>query len=189
MRSDVSALLDGELADENLGRTLDGLAHDGALRAAWDDYCLIGDAMRRGTATDGGFAARVMDRLDAEPTVVAPAAAPRPMPRRGRSSLALAASLAAVSVVGWLAMNRDQPGSTAPAAALPSLAVAQRDAPAPAPSKSSAGEQAVAESVPPPAGAVIPYLVVHQGYGSAGGMQGVAQYVRVVSDTRGDPAR
>lgn len=189
MRSDISALLDGELDGENWSRTLDGLARDGTLRAAWDEYCLIGDAMRR--SAGAGMAARVMDRIEREPTVLAPAASVRPVRRRARLGLALAASFAAVSAVGWLAAGRDAPPPTTRMASVAaSDAATRRDEDAAARSAALVGPSTLAEAaVPPPTVAVMPYLVVHQGYGSAGGLQGVAQYVRVVSDTRRDAAR
>ena len=77
----LSAFVDGELFDEehlNLDKFLADL--DGADRAAWSSYHLIGDALRsddlaispaRSSAFLSGFAAR----LESEPHVLAPASA------------------------------------------------------------------------------------------------------------------
>lgn len=77
----ISALVDDELADEYVDQALVALRKtDG--RVAWDVYHQIGDVLRSDDMAhefSPGFTARLMDKLDAEPTVVAPQAKPIPV--------------------------------------------------------------------------------------------------------------
>lgn len=70
----ISALVDGELADSHVEMALAALRHPED-KQAWDTYHHIGDAIRsEDTATQlsPDFSARLMARLDAEPPLVAP---------------------------------------------------------------------------------------------------------------------
>jgi sigma-E factor negative regulatory protein RseA len=100
MKEQLSAMMDGELADEmqaHLGR----LRADPELRAAWDIYHLIGDSLRGQVSP--AIAPRVISRLREEPTVLAPRPARRTAARIGWYGTYAAASLAAVAVVAWTA--------------------------------------------------------------------------------------
>lgn len=75
-REQISALSDGELSDEHVDIAFAALRGEGA-RADWDIYHRIGDVLRSGDMAGGlspGFAARMAARLEAEPTIIAPAA-------------------------------------------------------------------------------------------------------------------
>ncbi len=74
-REQVSALADGELEPARVRQLLARLHEDRELRAVWDRYHEIGDAIRSEAMaapmrTD--FAVRMAARLDAEPTLLAP---------------------------------------------------------------------------------------------------------------------
>jgi sigma-E factor negative regulatory protein RseA len=145
MRERISELMDGELDERAAGEALDTLARDGNARAAWRMYHLIGDAMRE--ARPPTAAGRVI-------------ALRRRVPAKRSFALALAASLAAVALVGWLAFapapERPAPIAKAPAApALVPLPIAAND-----------------------------YLLAHQGFSPRMSLQGMAPYVRTVSDYR-----
>lgn len=74
-RGQISALADGELAEQQLDAALAAL-RDGDARADWDLYHRIGDMLRSDDmAADlsPGFSARLAARLDAEPPIVAQA--------------------------------------------------------------------------------------------------------------------
>lgn len=77
-REQISALADGELSDDQqMEMALGALRHE-QTRADWDIYHQIGDVMRSDDMAiqlSPGFAARMAERLDAEPTIVAPVAA------------------------------------------------------------------------------------------------------------------
>jgi sigma-E factor negative regulatory protein RseA len=71
----ISALADGELEGAHIDVALAAVRQpDG--RATWDIYHQIGDVMRSdemAVALSPGFAARMAARLEAEPTIIAPA--------------------------------------------------------------------------------------------------------------------
>jgi len=165
MKEKLSAMIDGELEGEvqaQLGR----LRTDPELRAAWDIYHLIGDALRGHASRE--IAPRVILRLREEPTVLAPLRARRRVTRIGWYGMYAAASLAAVAVVAWTAF----PGwHTEPELAANSVATT-----AEAPDESLAVSLSPAE--------VENYLLAHQPYSHVSAVQGVAPYVRGVAEER-----
>jgi sigma-E factor negative regulatory protein RseA len=160
MKDRISQLMDGELDDRSAADTIKACAQGGEALEAWRSFHLISDAMRDSRVLSAGFSARVMQRLEAEPTVLAPQRA-RPESRTW-FALSAAASFAAVALVGWLAFA-PQP------AVAPQLAQAPKpaaEAPAPAMAPSAANE----------------YLLAHQGFSPRVSFQGMAPYVRNVSE-------
>lgn len=126
--SQLSALFDGELPVEQAGLVIRRAMKDGQMRASWGRYALIGAAIRNEplavrTRLGDDVAARVAARLSAE-MPIAPAAlqsaAQLPRQRAGRSQfargawgMAVAASVAAVSLVVLRNQAPVQPGSMA----------------------------------------------------------------------------
>lgn len=115
MSEQLSAFVDAESGSESEASALFGrLRADEQLRDSWDVYHLIGDSLR-GTSGGGIDRARFSARLAAEPTVLAPAAARASADKAGsgrgldrhsrgaRWAMPVAASLAAVAFVGWMA--------------------------------------------------------------------------------------
>ena len=172
MRENLSAMLDGELDSDDVGRMCSRLREDGELRETWETYALIGDALR-GTAATGISRAEFAARLASEPTVLAPRAVPatRVAPRAVRYAMSAAAGLAAVGFVGWMAL---------PALQGPGAEVAK--APANPPQEVAAVALPVAPAAVPAAQGVSDYLLAHQRFSPAFAMQGVAPYVRTVAD-------
>lgn len=68
LREQVSALADGELSEHEAELLLKRMQSDPQLRAAWENYHLVGDAMRGGLASvhDRGLGPRVMQAIDNE---------------------------------------------------------------------------------------------------------------------------
>lgn len=170
MKDRISALMDGELDERGAAQAIEALCRDREARAVWGSYHLIGDAMRDCRLLSAGFAARVGERLSGEPAVLAPRRA-APEQRRWRA-LSVAASFAAVALVGWLffaPQTTDEPVAVAKApAAVPALA--QPPSPAIMPLPSAADD----------------YLLAHQGFSPRLDLQGMAPYVRTVSDSSQD---
>ncbi|OGA11649.1 MAG: hypothetical protein A3D95_12540 [Betaproteobacteria bacterium RIFCSPHIGHO2_12_FULL_69_13] len=167
MKQKISMMVDGELDEGAAEETFKSLARGGEALNAWRTYHLISDAMRESRLLSRDFAARVADRLSSEPTVLAPGRLARGGERGKWFALSAAASVAAVALVGWLAFA-PQPG-------LDAVPVAQAPQSAPAP---VAKQPAI---VPLPA-AAHDYLLAHQGYSPRVSLQGMAAYVRSVSD-------
>jgi len=172
VKSEISALMDGELHDAEYEAAIGTLERDDEARQAWADYHRVGDALRGVHSLSAGFSERVMSRLAVEPVVLAP-------PRRRAGALhvrhpvwSIAASVAAAIAVGWVWFALQGGRGDA-------LPVAQAPQP-------QAGEAVSAEVVlaPAPSGAK-DYLLAHEIYSPRGGLQGVATYVRTVSDGNG----
>jgi len=165
MKSKISALMDGELDEHEATEPLAALGRDREAFEAWRRYHLISDALQDAQALSPDFTPRFAARLAQEPTLLAP---PR-LAVRGDSArwigLSAVASVAAVAMVAWLAF------STPPGAAPDAVAVASQE--------SAASHEMT--RVPPPQTAN-DYLLAHQGYSPRLSLQGVAPYVRTVSD-------
>jgi sigma-E factor negative regulatory protein RseA len=166
MNERVSVLMDGELDDKSAAAAIQSLANEREARDAWRSYHLIGDLMRGSAPLSEGFAARITWKLAEQPTVLAPGRI-RPQPRRLFTLSAAAASLAAVALVAWLAFA---PQPQVPAAP---LAQAKPEAPAIVPMPTAAND----------------YLLAHQGFSPRVSLQGMAPYVRTVSEQTVEPRR
>ena len=162
MKDKISVFMDGELDDKAAAQMIDVLGRDREALEAWRTYHLISDALRESRLLSEGFTARVAAQLDQEPTVLAPQRL-QPQPRPW---YALAASIAAVALVGWLGFA---PQETAVAP------VAQ------APVASKPVAEIKPALVPLPSG-TNDYLLAHQGFSPRVSLQGMLPYVRTVSE-------
>ena len=159
----ISAFMDGELEDHDAAAQVRRLKEDPELRAAWETYHLVGDALRGEAGYPSGLAARISVKLAAEPTVLAPS--PRMQSRNVRRvALSAAASIGGVALVAWLALF-DNPF-------VPQQNLAVNQAPM--------GTQTQLAATPAN-GSVNDYLLAHQQFSPSTAMQGVASYVRTVS--------
>jgi|SRR5882672_85652 len=165
MKEKLSALIDGELESDVHGH-LGRLRTDAELRNTWDMYHLIGDCLRGHASPE--IAPRVIARLREEPTVLAPWRERSAARRLGWYGMYAAASAAAVAVVAWTAF----PGwHESPQLAGNTVAT-------------TADLTADNLAVSLPASEVDAYLLAHQPYSHVSAMQGVAPYVRSVSEER-----
>jgi sigma-E factor negative regulatory protein RseA len=170
MGDETSLLVDGELEQPRLDALFRSLDDKG--RRDWDCYHLIGDCLRHpDTAVlprsfaDGAFLGRVSSALADEPTVLAP------RPRAAKPAFvawAVAATVAAVSFVGWFALQ-DYSGNEAPV----SVARMADDA-------GSAQMRRVSN--------VKDYVAAHQQFAPAMGMQYARPYIRSVASPQ-DPTQ
>jgi sigma-E factor negative regulatory protein RseA len=161
MKEKLSAFIDGE-GEGDIHSQLGRLRAEPELRAAWDTYHLIGDALRGHPGPE--IASRVISRLREEPTVLAPLRTRSTVKRLGRYSMYAAASAAAVAIVAWTAFpawHESQP-------------VGGNLATTDAPSENLVVNEDVEN-----------YLLAHQPYSHVSAMQGVAPYVRSVAEERG----
>ena len=151
MNEQISALADNEIALEDAEHLMTGLQSSGPLAEAWSQYHLIGDVMRGTQVLSPSFKQNLMAKLDLEPTVLAPNAGLLNAVKTQTSSVeahgklpavwSIAASFAAVMVVGWVVQVSD---SLTPAIA--EVATPQ----------TTATNVAAAEAIPPE------YLMAHQ---------------------------
>ena len=149
MKQQLSDLMDGELDAVRSDAAWKSLTSDTELRDCWRTYHLIGDCMRGAVVTDSvaraAPTAKLMARLADEPTVLSPGRklADKVVSGKTRIALAMAASVATLSVVGILALRQEM---------LPQALVAQKQS---APSTAQ-----VAAAAPLPN--VNDYLVLHR---------------------------
>ena len=165
MKEKLSALMDGELDDKSAAAVIEELGRDPEAAQAWRTYQLISDAIRESELLSPDFTARLSERLSKEPTVLAPRAMQR-APQRWFAASAAASVLAAVGLVGWLAFA-PQPQVAAPVAQAP---------------------EQKPNIVPMPT-AANDYLLAHQGFSPRLSLQGMAPYVRTVSEQTAEPRK
>jgi sigma-E factor negative regulatory protein RseA len=170
----ISALMDGELDAHQSAQQYSRLKHDANARECWNTYHLIGDALR-GESSRINVAGRLSERLAAEPTILAPRRLPTK--RVATYALSAAASLSAVALVGWVAINNP----LAPQPEPPSVATAPKAVPVtPVLSPAPAAAPAQLANVPSD-GKMNEYLMAHQGFSPSTAIQGLAPYIRTVS--------
>jgi negative regulator of sigma E activity len=160
---EISLLIDGELEPARADAVVTGLCRAEGL-ATWVCYHVIGDAVR-GVASRGLDSNRFVELFAAEPTVLAP---PRRSPAPHAIALALAATVAAVSVVGWVALTTMPTPVAAIASARQAVGVRAADA-----------RPAVDNE----------YVLVHQEYSPTNAIQGIGPYLRAVAASEPDARR
>lgn len=160
----LSALIDGELDEHEIDSVLSNWRNDGAARARWHAYQLIGDVLRSdelasAPARDSALISQLRVRLAAEPVVLAPAPSIRDAAiatgRRGRSgrwswmaSSAIAAGF--VAVAGALLVSRspiEAPGPVVAQATPAPQSVARVSAPIESPAPATGAATAEPESL------------------------------------------
>ena len=174
MKDRISQLMDGELDERSAADAIEACGRGAEALEAWRTYHLISDAMRDSRMLSAGFSMRVAQRLEAEPTVLAP------QRKRAESrtwfAASAAASFAAVALVGWLAFAPQPGGGPQMAQQAPATQVPTELA------------QAQPVLVPPPS-AANDYLLAHQGFSPRVSLQGMAPYVRSVSEQGRGPRK
>jgi len=136
---------------------------------AWACYHVIGDQLRGAHGVSAGFATRFRAALAAEPTMLAPQLA-SPQRRRtehvATAAWAIAATLAAVTVVGWTAFSMVD---------APPMAVAK------------AREAATVRAAQLKSELPADYLLAHQEYSPSTAIQSTGPYLRAVAVTGNEP--
>jgi sigma-E factor negative regulatory protein RseA len=163
MTKELSALLDGELEMHEKSALWATLKAEPQLRGRWQEYKLISDTLHAETNLACDLTAKVMRDLAEEPVILAPQA--RQAKAWSSAIMALAASVAGVAVVGWLALAPQGQGGGVPASA----AVKQQPVAVAAP---SVGQHGLQE-----------YVLAHQANSPTSYLQGGTQHVRTVSVT------
>ena len=165
MKNEISALMDGELDQDAAQTALTMLKQNKELRDAWFDYHLIGDVMRHTGIVSYDLDERLKDRLAQEPVILAPR---RPLLTKTKiTAWSVAASLAAVAMVAWVVLqtNTDKPKENIAANPQSNSAVMLANLPR-YPLNSKVNE----------------YLLAHQEFSPRTTIQGVAPYIRTVSN-------
>lgn len=152
---EISLWMDGELDAERAKHACERCRGE-VLLTTWQCYHWIGDHLRGYETLSTAFTPRLMARLGAEPTVLAPRLRATP----ATLAWALAAGVAAVGVVGWVALT--------------TMSVPQ-------PTTVAAAPQAAARPAALRRPVVDEYLLAHQEYSPTTAIQGVRPYLRAVA--------
>jgi sigma-E factor negative regulatory protein RseA len=158
MKKEISALMDGELFEDEADVLLDQIKRDFAADKDWAVYHLIGDVLRQPEHIHCDLNAGVRERMQDEPTVLAPRG--RAVQRKIHAfALSAAASLGAVGVVAWMSVQITPTASA-------QMAMQQTAA------------RPVSMQIRPKSN---DYLMAHQEFSPSTEMNGSASYIRTVS--------
>ena len=161
MKQKISVLMDGELFEDEAASLLDHIKRGSDVHKDWEVYHLIGDVLRQPDHIHCGLSAKVRERLQDEPTVLAPRG--RAVKQRIRTfALSAAASLSAVGVVAWMSLQISP--EVAPQMAMQQTALRPVSMQIPANSND--------------------YLIAHQEFSPSTDMNGSASYISTVSYSR-----
>ena len=165
MKQKISVLMDGELFEDEAESLLDHIKRGSDVHKDWEVYHLIGDVLRQPEHIHCGLSAKVRERLQDEPTVLAPRG--RAVKQRMRTfALSAAASLSAVGVVAWMSLQISP--EVAPQMAMQQTALR----PVSMQTRTNSND----------------YLIAHQEFSPSTDMNGSASYIRTVSYSRDEAA-
>jgi len=104
MKEKISALMDGEMFEDEAVSVLDQMKRSETAHQDWAIYHLIGDSLRQPDFIHRDVSSQVREQMQHEPTLLTPR---NVLTRKNARALvfAAAASLAAVGVVAWMAMQ------------------------------------------------------------------------------------
>lgn len=163
MKHEISALMDGELFEDEADVVFDRIRHSPDAHKDWTTYQMIGDVLRQPDYIHRDISGQVRERLRHEPTVLAPRS--RALKQKARVfALSAAASLLAVGVVAWMTLQ------ISPEAA-PKMAMQQSNI------------RPVNMQIQPKSN---DYLMAHQEFSPSNDMNGGASYISTLTDTPED---
>jgi sigma-E factor negative regulatory protein RseA len=158
MKQEISALMDSELFEDESDSLLDRIDRGSGAHQDWEVYHLIGDVLRQPEHIHCDLSAKVRERMQDEPTVLAPRS--HTVKRKVRTvALSAAASLAAVGVVAWMSQQISRES-------VPQMAMQQN------------ALRPVSVQIQPKSD---DYLMAHQEFSPSTDMNGGASYIRMVS--------
>ena len=188
LNEQVSACMDGELHATETELLLRRLATDPAVRARWERYHLISDALKNNLPRhfSRDIPTRVRNAIDREPA---------PQRRLTLTTLlkpaigfAVAASVAALAIFSVQTLNRDtQPPARAQLPPAPVAVTSTLSAVPTVPAQTvSATGTRWDRTQPEVAERLNTYLLNHSGHADTAGMQAVLPYVRIVGYDEGE---
>jgi len=164
MKERISTLMDGELFEDETEALLGRIKHHPEARQEWQTYHLIGDALRQPGYISRDISVTLRERLQDEPTVLAPRI--RISQKIRYFAMSAAASLMALALVAWMSVQI----SSEP----PTRQIAQQQ-----PGNVQAGN--VKPGVNSGTKVVDDYLMAHQEVSPSTDVQGAASYIHTVA--------
>ncbi len=155
MKQEISALMDGEMFEDEADLFFDKMKRHPQATRDWGVYHLIGDGLRQPEHIHRDISSSFHERLQAEPTILAPHS--RSSQRARHYALSAAASVMALALVAWLSM---QVGSES----VPQVAAVNQN-----------------NAVRPASFQANDYLMAHQEFSPSANVQGAASYIHTVA--------
>jgi len=155
MKQEISVLMDGEMFEDEAEAFFDRLKRHPEAHKEWATYHLIGDALRQPDHIHRDISPSFHDRLQAEPTILAPHG--RNPQRIKHYALSAVASVMALALVAWMSMQI----SNEPTSQIASIQ--QNNAIRPASFQAN------------------DYLMAHQEFSPSADVQGAATYIHTVA--------
>ena len=177
--SQLSALVDDELADMEIDLVLRRLSRDSEARDRWERYHLISDVIQGHhvpAALATNFAARIRQAIEAEP-LPQPVARPLPAWYKPVAGFGLAASVVLMALFG---LKLNQTEVLQPATPLAATTSTPFTAAAALPIQTAAITRLADPAREPVEARLSHYLVNHNGYASMNSVNGMLPYVRMV---------
>lgn len=172
MKERISTLMDGELYEDEATELLGNLKSNVEAQQDWRAYHLIGDVLRQPDHISRDITPALRERLRAEPVVLAPRT--RISRKIGYIAMSAAASVSALAVVVWMAMqiqSEPAPGMALQQSAPSALATAQAAAPS---GRAATQGKALNKDMDD-------YLVAHQEVSPSTEMAGGTTYIHTVA--------
>jgi sigma-E factor negative regulatory protein RseA len=163
MKQEISALMDGELFDDDAEAILDKLKRNPDTHDEWQTYHLISDVLRQSDQFHANMRIAIRERLEAEPTILAPVS--RVSHNVQWFALSAVASAMALTLVAWLSVQ------IGPETA-PQIAMLQ-----------SSNDS---HSASLPANGLDDYLMAHQEFSPSSDVYGMTSYVHAVARQQED---
>lgn len=161
MKQEISALMDGEMYEDQAEVFFDKLKRHPESQQDWATYHLIGDALRQPDHLSKSFGSSFHERLQAEPTVFAPHK--RTSQRIRNFALSAVASVMALALVAWLSL---QVGTQ------------------PAPQVAAVPLENATSPVRPASAQTNDYLMAHQEFSPSAEVHGAASYIHAVAGSK-----
>lgn len=160
MKHEISALMDGELFEDEAEILFDQIKREPGAHSDWAMYHMIGDVLRQSDYIHRDISASVRERMQNEPTILSPRS--HALKQKARVfALSAAASVMAVGVVAWMSFQISPEAS-------PQLAMQQSNI------------RPVNLQIQPKSN---DYLMAHQEFSPSTDMNGGASYIRTVTFT------
>ena len=163
MKQEISALMDGELFDDDAEAILDKLKRNPDAHEEWQTYHLISDVLRQSDHVHANISIAIRERLQAEPTILAPHS--RVSHNVRWFALSAVASAMALTLVAWLSVQ------IGPETA-PQIAMLQ--------------SSNTMHSASLPANGLDDYLIAHQEFSPSSDVHGMTSYVHTVASQQED---
>lgn len=161
MKQNISIMMDGELSDDEADALMRKIKHQPDGKNEWLTYHLIGDTLRQPDCTHTHMSVAFLERLQAEPTILAPRT--RRSSKASFYAMSAAASVMAIAFLGWISVQINNEPVNLQAQQAQLRATSARPV------------------VLPVNEGMNDYLLAHQEFSPSNDVRGAASYIRTVS--------